>query len=220
MGIVKAVIFDMDGVITNTMPYHFDAWMETLKQAGIKVNCYDVYLREGQPGLSTLRELSKERGIKLSLAQAKDILVKKEAMFKKIVKTKFVKGSRPYLRYLKKRKFLLALVTGTARHEVQKILHKELFAMFDVIVTGDEVKQGKPHPEPFLKALKELKVSPREAIVIENAPLGIEAAKRAGLFCAALETSLSEKYLKKADIICKTFAQLKKALDLGDQEGV
>ena len=156
----------------------------------------------------------------MSLAQAKDILLKKEALFKKIVKTEFVKGARQYLRYLKKRKFLLALVTGTARHEVQKILHKELFAMFDVIVTGDEVKQGKPHPEPFLKALKELKVSPREAIVIENAPLGNESAKRAGLFCAALETSQPEKYLKKADIIRKTFAQLKKALDLGNREGV
>ncbi|MFA5116533.1 MAG: HAD-IA family hydrolase [Candidatus Omnitrophota bacterium] len=211
---VKAVIFDMDGVITNTMPYHFDAWMETLKAAGIKVDCYDVYLREGQPGLSTLMELSKERGIKLSLAQAKDILLKKEILFKRIVKTRFVKGSRPYLRYLKRRKFLLGLVTGTSRHEARKILHKELFALFDVTVTGDEVAHGKPHPEPFLKALKGLKISPEEALVIENAPLGIEAAKKAGLFCAALETSLPEKYLKKADIICKTFSQLRKSLRL------
>ncbi len=211
---IKAVIFDMDGVITNTMPYHFDAWMEVLRQSGIKVDCYDVYLREGQPGLSTLMELSRERGMALSLAKAKDILAKKEALFKKIVKTRFVKGSRPYLRYLKDRKFLLALVTGTSRHEVRKILHPRLFKMFDVTVTGDEVTCGKPHPEPFLKAMKELKVSPKEALVIENAPLGIDSAKKAGLFCAALQTSLPEKYLKQADAVFKTFAQLKKTLHL------
>jgi beta-phosphoglucomutase len=211
---VKAVIFDMDGVITNTMPYHFDAWMETLKKAGIKVNCYDVYKREGQPGLSTLKELSKERGIKLSLKEIKKILLDKELLFKKIVKTRFIKGSRAYLRGLKKRKFLLALVTGTSRHEAQKIMHKELFSLFDVSVTGDEVKHGKPHPEPFLRALKALDILPKEAIVIENAPLGVQSAKKAGLFCVALETSLPKKYLKQADLICKSFAQLNKSLRL------
>ena len=207
---VKAVIFDMDGVITNTMPYHFDAGMHVLRKAGIKVNCYDVYEREGQPGLTTLRELFRERGMKFNLGQAKKILSEKEKLFKKIVKTRFVKGSRPFLRYLKKKQFLLALVTGTSRHEAQKILHKELFNMFDATVTGDEVRHGKPAPEPFIKVLKALKISPKEAIVIENAPLGIEAAKKSGLFCIALETSLPVRYLKKADLIFKSLAELQK----------
>jgi len=207
---VKAVIFDMDGVITNTMPYHFDAWLYVLGRAGIKVNCYDVYEREGQSGLTTLRELFKERGRRFNLKQAKQILSEKERLFKKTVRTSFIKGSRRFLKNLQKRGFLLALVTGTSRHEAKKIMHKELFSIFDATVTGDEVRHGKPSPEPFIKALKGLGVSPREAIVIENAPLGIEAAKRSGLFCIALATSLPARYLKKADLIFKSFAELQK----------
>ena len=89
----RAVIFDMDGVITNTMPYHFDAWLEIFKTAGIKVNCYDVYKREGQDGLSSIKGIFKEHNISFSLKTAKDLLCRKEALFKKTVKIKFIKGA-------------------------------------------------------------------------------------------------------------------------------
>ena len=204
-----AVIFDMDGVITNTMPYHFDAWLEALSSVGIKVNCYDVYLREGQDGLSTIKELFKKQKQKLDLKLAKEILLKKENLFKTSVRVRFIKGARPFLRYLKKRGFRLALVTGTSRHEVKRIIQKKLLDIFDISVTGDEVKKGKPNPEPFLKALKKLKVSSKEAMVIENAPFGIQAAKRAGIFCVALETSLPKKYLAGANLIFKSISELK-----------
>jgi len=206
----KAVIFDMDGVITNTMPYHFDAWFKVLNDAGIKINCYDVYEREGQPGVNTIKELSRERKMKISDKEARAILLKKEKLFKRIVKTRFIKGSRPFLRKLKKRKIIMGLVTGTSRHEMKRILPKYLRQMFNVTVTGDEVRKGKPHPEPFLKALSILGLKSKDVAVIENAPFGIESAKRAGLFCIALETSLPKKYLRRADIILKSFKDLEK----------
>lgn len=208
----RAVIFDMDGVITNTMPYHFDAWLKVFSEVGIKVNCYDIYKREGQDGLTSVREIFTERRVKFNLAQAREILARKEQLFKRIVKIKFVKGARPFIRSLKKQGFLLGLVTGTSRHEVERILPKELFGLFDASVTGDEITRGKPHPEPFLKALKMLRVRAQEALVIENAQFGIEAAKRSRLFCVALETSLPKSYLRKADVILKSFAELKKVL--------
>ncbi len=93
-----------------------------------------------------------------------------------------------------------------------EILPCGLFNMFNVTVTGNEIKKGKPHPEPFLKALRLLKVSSGQALVIENAPFGVEAAKRANLFCIALETSLPKKYLSRADFIFKSFAQLKEKI--------
>ena len=72
-------------------------------------------------------------------------------------------------------------------------------------VCGCDVQNGKPHPEPYLKALTKLNVSPKEAVVFENAPFGIRSAKAAGLFCIALETSLPASYLKGADAIFSSF---------------
>jgi len=210
----KAVIFDMDGVITNTMPYHFDAWLATLVSSGIKVDCYEVYKREGQDGLSTIRELYQEHKRKFDLQQALGLLRQKEELFKRTVKIKFIKGARPFVRLLHKRKIILGLVTGTSRHEVERIMPKDLLKFFTVTITGDEVEKSKPNPEPFLKAIKQLNVSKGDAVVVENAPFGIKAAKRAGLFCIALETSLPRRYLRQADLICKNFEELKEALNI------
>lgn len=209
----KAIIFDMDGVITNTMPYHFDAWLATFASVGIKVNCYDIYCREGQDGLSTVKEIYAENKRKFNLKQAKQLLARKENLFKRIVKTRYVLGARPFVRNLKKHGFLLGLVTGTSRHEARKILPHKLFNLFDVTVTGSDVKKGKPNPEPFLNALKALKIPAREVAVIENAPFGIEAAKRTHLFCIALQTSLPKSYLLEADIILKSFKELRQRIN-------
>lgn len=203
----------MDGVITNTMPYHFDAWRATFKNIGIKVNCWDIYKREGQDGSTSVKEILRKHERKFDLKTANRILAQKEKLFKRIVKIRFVKGSRGFVRLLKRRKFLLGLVTGTSRQEVLRIMPKKLLEAFDVTVTGNEVKKGKPHPEPFLKAVKKLGVNRKDALVLENAPFGIQAAKRAGLFCIALETSLPRRYLKKADVIFKSFAALGREID-------
>jgi beta-phosphoglucomutase len=211
---VKAVLFDMDGVIANTMPYHFRAWKKVFKDAGLEVTSREVFLREGQPGRLTVKELFTERGIPFSKEIADTILNKKEALFKKIVKRRFISGSRGYLNHLQKKGVRLALVTGTSRHETHRILPKKIFNMFDVVVTGNDVKHGKPHPEPYLLALKKLQCKPDEAFVIENAPFGIRSAKKADLVCIALETSLPKGYLKEADYIFASFRELKARIAL------
>lgn len=210
---IKAVIFDMDGVITNTMPDHFRAWRKVLLiMSGISVTKRDIYLREGQPGSITLREIFREKGHAIGRAQAQEILQAKEKLFKKIVRRRFVPGARGFLRYLKNNGFTLGLVTGTARHEVERILPRPIMDLFSVVVTGCEVKKGKPHPEPYLMALKKLKIRSKEAVVIENAPFGIRSAKRARLRCLALETSLPRSFLKEADFISSTYADLRRAV--------
>ncbi|MDP8259895.1 MAG: HAD family phosphatase [Candidatus Gygaella obscura] len=213
----RAVIFDMDGVITDTMPYHFIAWCSAMRGFGIKFDCNDIYRREGQPGRDTLNDVSNEYSLNISQKIKRDILNNKETLFKKIVRRKFIKGSLPFLRSLKKKGLLLGLVTGTARHEVKKILHKNIYGLFDCIVTGDEVARGKPNPMPFITALKKLRITKKDAFVIENAPFGISAAKRAGLFCVALETSLGRRYLKEADMVFKSFNQLQRSLTINNK---
>jgi beta-phosphoglucomutase len=205
---VKSVIFDMDGVITNTMPDHYRSWKATLQEEGLHVTYEDIYKREGQPGISSVRELFEEYQMVLDGKKASRILRKKENFFKKIVKARFITGARNFLRHLHGNGMCLALVTGTSRHELHQILPKALQDLFSVIVTGGDVKHGKPHPEPYLKSLRDLRIKPSEAVVIENAPFGIRSAKQAGLKCLALETSLPKKYLLEADAVFSSIKEL------------
>jgi len=205
---VKSVIFDMDGVITNTMPEHYRSWKTILKEEGIHVTYEDVYKREGQPGISSVREISMEHQKVFDDQKVAKILCRKENLFKKIVKIRFITGTKNFLKHLHKKNIQLALVTGTSRHELNQVLPAPLRDLFSVIVTGNDVKHGKPHPEPYLKSLKNLKIKPSDAIVIENAPFGIRSAKRAGLKCLALETSLPKKYLFEADAVYSSIKDL------------
>ena len=205
---VKAIIFDMDGVITNTMPDHYESWRIVLKDYGIDVTYLDIYQREGQKGLQSVKEISKFYGKEIPPDKAQRLLDEKEALFKKIVQVRFVDGSRAMIQNLHQRGFSLALVTGTSRHEVERILPVELRDLFHVIVTANEVKRGKPHPEPYLSALSQLKIESMAGIVVENAPLGIQSAKEAGLRCLALATSLPKEYLLQADGIFENIEQM------------
>jgi beta-phosphoglucomutase len=210
---VKAVIFDMDGVITDTMSYHFRAWRRIYATEGFRVTREEIYRKEGQSGCRTIREIFAERGIPLDEARARRILAEKEKIFKKIVRKRFIRGARGFLRYLHHRGIAAALVTGTARHEVEEILSKCFLKRFAVSVMGDEVKHGKPHPEPYLRALKKMHIRPEDAVVIENAPFGIRSAKKAGLACVALETSLGQVFLKEADFVFSSYRDLRRHLD-------
>jgi beta-phosphoglucomutase len=209
---IKAVIFDMDGVITNTMPYHYRCWRDIFIKNGINATRLDVYLREGQKGIESVFEIFKEHGKTISFLKAHQILKEKEIHFKKTVQQRFILGARSFLKELASKGFQIALVTGTSRQELHKILPKNIYKLFAAIITGTDVKNGKPHPEPYLKCLKSLKIKAQEAIVIENAPFGVKSAKMAGLKCLALETSLPKKYLKDADRIFKSIKELRKEI--------
>jgi beta-phosphoglucomutase len=202
---ISTLIFDLDGVITDTMPYHFQAWRSVFAAEGIRVSREDVYKREGQKGIDSVRELFVEKEKLYTDTIGRRLLQEKEKLFKRIYKLKFIAGSRMFIKRSQARGFKLALVTGTSRHEAQKLLPKDLWNYFNVTVCGSDVQNGKPHPEPYLKALTKLNVRPKEAVVFENAPFGIRSAKAAGLFCIALETSLPASYLKKADLVLSSF---------------
>lgn len=211
---IKAIIFDMDGVITDTMPYHFRVWRDVFRSKGIHVTHEDIYTREGQKGIDSLREIFKEHGHPFIESQARLLLRQKEEVFKRVFKRRFITGSRSFIRLMASRGFKLALVTGTSRHEAVKLLPSDLFGRFEATVCGCDVQNGKPHPEPYLKALHKLDLRPSEALVIENAPFGIRSAKAAGLRCVALETSLPKEYLAKADFVFSGFKELNTRLVL------
>ncbi len=200
----------MDGVITDTMPYHFRAWKTIFTTIGIHVSHEDIYKREGQKGIDSVYEIFREKGKTCSDVLARELLKKKERTFKRILKRRFIRGSRLLISRLRSSGYRLALVTGTSRHEAKELLPEYLWNSFEVIVSGSEVKNGKPHPEPYVTALSRLKLKSSRAVVIENAPFGIASAKAAGLQCVALETSLPKKYLRGADAVFNSYASLQK----------
>ncbi len=209
----KAIIFDMDGVIIDSMPYHFIAWYESLGQFGVRVSCFDVYLKEGERWDKTLNHLLINAGRLPTPVLLKKIFSLRQKIFKKYFKRFIFKDVMGLLICLKKKGYLLGLVTGTPLREVERILPVSIRRLFDHVVAGDQVKEGKPHPEPYLKAAKALKVKPQECVVIENAPLGIKSAKRAHMFCIALTTSLPHEYLKGADAVFCEFKEISSFID-------
>jgi beta-phosphoglucomutase len=204
----EAIIFDMDGVIIDSMPYHFLAWYEALRPYGVRVSCFDVYSKEGEKWNDTLRDLFIQSGIKPSLKLLREVFLKRQKIFKKLFKRFIFSGAEDLLLSLKARGYALGLVTGTPKNEVNSILPRKIASLFKVIVTGDQVKKGKPDPEPYLRAAALFGLSPSSCLVVENAPLGVESAKRAGMFCVAITTSLPKAYLKKADRIINNLQEI------------
>lgn len=209
----KAVICDMDGVIVDSMPYHFLAWYEALRPYGISVKCFDVYIREGERWQKSMEDFLKGSGLSPSKELFKKVFIARKRLFRNRFKRFIFKGAGEFLRCMKKKGYPLGLVTATTKDGVKEILPKNIRNIFDFVVTGDCVKKGKPYPEPYLKAVKALKVAPSECIVIENAPYGITSAKRAGIFCVALTSSLPAEYLKEADIIVDSLAEISELVD-------
>ena len=204
----KAIIFDMDGVIIDSMPYHFLAWYEALRPYGVRVSCFDVYAKEGEKWSKTLKDLLVQAGKKPTRKLLTAIFSRRQKIFRKLFQRFIFSGARELLASLKKQGYFLGLVTGSPRKEVAAILSAAILRGFKVIVAGDEVSKGKPHPESYLKAARLFDLAPAECLVVENAPLGIEAAKNAGMFCVAITTSLPKEYLQKADIIVKKLQEI------------
>ncbi|MFH1588957.1 MAG: HAD family phosphatase, partial [archaeon] len=117
-------------------------------------------------------------------------------------------GVMEILNYLKEKGLALAVVSGAHGEFVRNITSTFFKDFFDIVVSGTDVEHGKPAPDPYLKAIKDLGIEKDEAIVIENAPIGITSGKSAGLKVFALETTLKKEYLQDADKVFKDHKEL------------
>jgi beta-phosphoglucomutase len=210
---IKAIIFDMDGVLTNSMPAHAKAWQKTFQEAGISIHPQDIYLIEGSNHQGIVETILKQHQKNWSEELAHKLSQRKIQIFNTLYKHNTFNNVKHILTMLKSKGFKLAVASGSNKTTVQEIINTCFNPdTFDVIITGDDVTKGKPSPEIYLKTINKLQTNPEECIVVENAPRGIAAAKNAGTFCIAITTTLPPQHLKHADVIVKNHHELEEYL--------
>jgi len=182
---MNGIMFDMDGVLIDAMPYHAEAFQIAFKEhANYEIDKKEVFLLEGMPGPELVKEIFKRHKIDCHVDDnlAKKISDRKGQIFKVIQKAKALDGVKELIDSLKCDNCVKAVVSGASKLEVESLLDKEFgLDNFNVVITGQDLKDGKPDPEPFQTALERLSLKPSEAIIVENSPLGVESAIRAGI---------------------------------------
>jgi len=208
---LKALIFDMDGVLVDSMPYHADAWITVLNEIGINISRQDIYDIEGSNHKGLINLVFSRVGRTPRPRDYEDLANRKSRIFKSINEIHPFKGMVECLDQLKKR-YRLGVVSGSDNKIVHLIINKFFPEVFDIVISGDDVEEGKPAPSPYLKAVEMLGILQDECIVIENAILGVESAKSAGLYCVAVASYIEPQKLEKADLIFKEHNELRKYL--------
>lgn len=213
----QAVIFDFDGVILDSEPIHYKACCLILKKIGLSVS-FEEY-REKYLGLTDkdlFPLLLKHKKISLNPNEIHDLIQTKINCYNEIIhhskNLPIIPGLELYIQQLQKQNIPLAICSGSARIEIDTVLKNlhngKLQSHFNVIVTAENINQGKPSPEGFLLAAKKLNITPEKCLVIEDSPHGVEAGKKAGMTVIALLTSHDKNKLKKADLIVQDFNEL------------
>ncbi len=196
---LKAVMFDMDGVLFNSMPNHARAWNEAMKRYGFCLSYKEAYLHEGRTGASTINIVSqRERGKDATPEEIEEIYHTKTDIFNSYPKATRMDGAWELIQKIKSAGLTVMLVTGSGQHSLIEHLNRDFPDTFrqELMVTAYDVKHGKPSPEPYLIALKKSGLQPNETIVVENAPMGVKAGVAAGIFTIAVNTGpLPDKIL-------------------------
>lgn len=188
---LKAALFDMDGVLFNSMPYHADAWHKVMERHGLHLSREEAYLHEGRTGASTINLVyQRQFGKDASPELIEGIYAEKSKEFNSHPEPERMPGAWETLQKVKAAGITPVLVTGSGQHSLLNRLTHNFPGMFDRshMVTAFDVKYGKPNPEPYLMGLEKAGVQAHEAIVVENAPIGVQAGVAAGIFTIAVNT--------------------------------
>ena len=199
----ECVIFDMDGVLADTGPIHFQSWKKLANEIGVDFTKDFFEKTFGQKSFPITKRLVGDNVDEEQIRKWADL---KEKYYREMVKNKIepLPGVIPLIKNLKQHECNLAVASSGPPENVNLLVDNlNLKKYFDVLITAADVGKGKGKPEPdaFLIVAKRLNIKPEDCIVIEDAPVGIEAAKRAGMKRIALTTTNPEEELQDADVI-------------------
>ena len=192
----------MDGVLFDSMKNHAYAWSHAMTDFGLEMAPEEVYMNEGRTGKGTINLLSQRHwGRDATDEECEQIYEAKSRLFNSLPEPEPMAGAMDLLRKVRAEGLMRVIVTGSATHALLDRVNAAFPGVFseDLMVTAFDVKHGKPNPEPYLMGLKKAGIQASEAIVVENAPLGVQAARAAGIFTIAVNTGpLQDEVLKEA----------------------
>jgi HAD superfamily hydrolase (TIGR01509 family) len=202
--LIKAVIFDMDGTVSDSIAAEYIAWKKLFGDFGKKLNYNDF---TGFMGIRSTEIIDTHLG--LAGKELEKALLSKTLYFKEYIETNGVytiPGVETFLQELKKIPLKICLASGARRQKAEFILSTlNLRAFFDGMVTAEDVPAGKPDPAVFLLAASRIGVDPEDCLVFEDSENGVIAAKRAGMQCIALTTTTALSRLGEADLIISSY---------------
>jgi beta-phosphoglucomutase len=187
--LIKAVVFDLDGVIVDTARYHYLAWKRLADELGIKFTETDNERLKGVSRIRSMEILMELGGITLSQHEKERLANKKNAWFvdyvERMLPEEIYPGVAALITTFKQHGMRIALASSSKNAKtVLQLLHIE--HLFEVVVDGTMVVHSKPDPEIFILAAKRLGVEPKECLVFEDAEAGVEAALAAGMHCVGI----------------------------------
>ena len=198
---IKGIIFDMDGTIVDSLPYHHEAWKIFFNEN--QVENFSDKLKDYKGG-GTLDLMKAVYGNKYSLKDLKSMSDEKEVIFREIYKGKInpIEGFKKFLIDIKSKHILVGLASNAVRKNVSLIINElNIFNDFDSIICGDEVKNGKPNPEMFNKTINRFNIKKDECLIFEDSLEGVKAAKNSGIKVVGISSSTSDKTLIDAGSI-------------------
>lgn len=205
---IKAVIFDLDGVLVDTAKYHYLAWKRLAQELNIEFSIEDNERLKGVSRMQSLEIILEIGNTTLDPDKKHELAEKKNIWYvdyiSKLTPEDILPGVIGFLESTKANGIKVAL--GSASKNSMLILNKlNLTDYFQAIIDGTKVSKAKPDPEVFLKGAEALNVSPHQCIVFEDAEAGVEAAINAGMFCIGIG---SENILKKAHLVISGFSNM------------
>jgi len=208
---LKAIIFDFDGVITDSEVLHLRAFNQSLVPYGVKISTKDYYTNYlGFSDFDCYKALLDNGLLKIDERQIDSIIKQKSKIFEVLTKTegRTIEGVHDFLQMLEENKIPMAICSGSLMVEIEVMLEESgLRHFFAEIVSAEQVKKGKPHPEGFLLALQKLNknshtpIAAGECIVIEDSHWGLQAGKAAGMHTVAVTNSYEAGQLAIAEKI-------------------
>ena len=188
----RAVFFDQDGVLFNSMPYHSQSWLLAMTEHGLPFTAEQTYRNEGRTGASVITEAYRLiHGVDAPQELIEAIYAAKSNHFNRLTGGKLpelIPGIRDVLQFLHDNGVQCWVVTGSGQRSLLDSLQSTFPGIFSGFITAYDVQYGKPNPEPYLKAWERCGFRKDECYVVENAPLGVRAGKAAGLFTIAVNT--------------------------------
>jgi len=176
---IRALIFDCDGTLADTMPLHLQAWQEMMAKFGGVITPREFWEFAGVPTKVIINTLNERHGTKVPLEIA---LIEKERLYFEIIHQVQPIAQVVDVAMLYRGKLPMAVASGGERYVVERtLLTIGIHDMFDAIVSADDVEHGKPSPDIFLESARRLKVEPEHCLVFEDADLGLQAASRANM---------------------------------------